>query len=221
MDSTLHDEPNQVAEMIDRALRSIGTSLPGNVISFDPGPPQRVEVQPGIQMEVNVPGLPALKNLPKVVNVPLVIPFGSTAGFGLTVPIMAGDPVLLIFSQRAIDNWVDFGGVQPPEGGVSSRHHHLTDAFAILMPSPTSAGAFGEWDLDGLTIRNRDKTQFVRVRDADVIATAGSSILTLNKDGSGSLACPSGLTLSQDTTINGDLQVNGNINATGTITPGS
>jgi hypothetical protein len=91
-----------------------------------------------------------------------VIPFGSTAGFGITIPISAGDPVLLVFSQRAIDNWVDFGGIQAPVGGVSCRHHDLTDAFALLMSATTAGGAFGEWDADGISIRNRAKTSLVK-----------------------------------------------------------
>ena len=220
MDFRLADELNAIREMIDRAIREVCTCVPGNITAFSPGPPARVTVQPALKMQTYLNGVVGYKDYPPVINVPLCLPFASTSGFALTLPISPGDPCLLIFSQKEIANWVDFGGIQPPNNTISSLHHHLSHAFAILAPT-IGPGAIGEWDLDGLTIRNRDKTQFVRVRDADVIATAGSSILTLNKDGSGSLACPAGLTLSQDTTINGDLQVNGNINATGTITPGS
>jgi hypothetical protein len=183
MDHSLSGEAAQIAEMIDRAMQNYCTAMPGTITAFNPGPPQSVSVQPSIQMQVNVPGVPVSKDLPPIVNVPLVIPFGSTAGFGITIPIEPGDPVLLVFSQRAIDNWTEFGGVQAPGGGTSCRHHDLTDAFALLMPSPTAGGAFGAWQSDGIEIRDRARDNWLKVRSNDVTANSGSNTLVMNASG--------------------------------------
>ena len=219
MDFSLSDEEAQIAEMIDRAMRRMNTCIPGIITAFNAAN-QRATVQPAIQMKVNIPGRPGYKNLPPTVNVPLVFPFASTAGFALTLPVSAGDPCLLIFSQKAIDNWAAAGGVQPPGGGgLGLRHHSLTDAFCILSPSPLP-GVLGSWATDGIAIRNRANTQSVKVSNTQVIATAGSAVLTLNQDGTATLTAPGGLTLPENVNITGTLAVTGNITATGTITPG-
>ena len=92
MDFSFADEATQIAEMIDRALRRVNTCLPGKVIAFRAGPPAVVDVQPSIQMQTHLNGVQGFRDLPLVVNVPLVLPFSPGAGFGITMPISAGGP---------------------------------------------------------------------------------------------------------------------------------
>ena len=70
-------------------------------------------------------------NLPLLGDVPIVFP--GAGDFILTLPIAAGDEVLVIFSSRCIDGWWSLGGIQVP---MEMRMHDLSDGFAI--PGPKS-----------------------------------------------------------------------------------
>jgi len=177
MDTTGAPQEAQLREILDRAMSRLNTCLPGTIDSFDAAT-QTVTVTPAIQMKVLLGDSETFMDLPQITNVPLVFPFAATAGFALTLPVRKGDPCLLVFSQRAIDNWHNMGGSQPPESGVGVRHHDLTDAFAIFAPSPLTQ-VLGEWEADGIEIRNRDKTSRVTVKDASVEVQVGVSKTTI------------------------------------------
>ncbi len=89
-----------------------------------------IEAQPAIQGTVeDESGALQSVNLPLLVDVPICFP--SAGGFTITMPIAAGDEVLVIFSSRCIDAWWQSGGIEkPPE----MRMHDLSDGFAILGP---------------------------------------------------------------------------------------
>ena len=169
MDLTFADEDTKLAEMIDRALRRVNTAMPGVIESFDPAT-QTANVIPAIQAQVNINDKISVKDFPPIIKVPLVFPFASTKGFALTLPVARGDPCLIIFSQRPMDRWFEFGGIQSPEGAISCRHHHLTDAFAILSPSPLP-GVLGDWQTDAIEIRDRDRTNCVSLTATGITVT--------------------------------------------------
>ena len=174
---TTLDQGIQTREAIDRALLRVNTCIPGVVDAFDPAT-QLVKVVPAVQMRVVVDGREQFITLPPLVNAPLVFPFASVAGFALTLPVRSGDPCLILFSQRAIDNWLERGGVQPPEEGVGSRHHDLTDALVLMAPSPLP-GVLGSWQTDAIELRNRARDARVTVRDDRVEAQLGAATLAL------------------------------------------
>lgn len=90
------------------------------------------EVQVAIQAPVNdEDGNTQFVNLPLLLDVPIVFPSGG--GFTITFPLKAGDEVLVIFANRAIDTWWQSSGVQKP---IEARMNDLSDAFAI--PGPKS-----------------------------------------------------------------------------------
>lgn len=171
----------QRREEIDRAMLQINTCIPGVIISFDPSS-QTATVRPAVQMKTNVGGVEENVDPPLIVEVPLVFPVASTQGFSLTLPVAAGDPCLLVFSQRAIDNWHDLGGVQPAGGG-GFRHHDMTDAFAILAPLPRTR-VLTSWESSGIELRNSAKTSRVTVKNGTIEVECGNSSLTLAADGS-------------------------------------
>ena len=185
MDLRTADQTTQLRELVDRALSRINTSIPGVVESFD-GATQTATVLPAIRMKVQVDGVTSYLDLPPIVNAPCIFPFASTAGFALTLPVRAGDPCIILFSQRAIDNWVQYGGVQNPEEGAGIRHHDLTDAL-VIFAAPPSTDVLGEWETDGIEIRNRSKNTRVTVKDNTVEAAAGTSLLTISDDGTATL----------------------------------
>lgn len=181
MDTRDAEEAVRIRELIDRVLAGMNTCIPGTIESFDDAT-QTVSVQPAIQKRTVIDGQESFLDPPKLTNVPLVFNFGATAGFALTFPVNAGDPCLIFFAQRAIDNWHDHGGLQPPEEASGSRHHSMTDAFVILAPSPIP-DVLGSWESSGIEIRNRAHDSMVTVKDDAVVVTHKTASITLNAAG--------------------------------------
>lgn len=78
---------------------------------------------------------------PQIEDVPVVFP--RSGARGVYFPLAAGDPVLLVFSQRSLDTWLDNGGEIDLR---DTRLHNLNDAIAIPgigssqdVPSPVPA----------------------------------------------------------------------------------
>lgn len=63
----------------------------------------------------------------QVFNVPVMFP--SAGGGLLSFPIAVGDTVLVVYSMRSMEEWLEGAGsnVTPND----NRHHHATDAIAI------------------------------------------------------------------------------------------
>jgi len=189
-------EQNQQQELINRVLYGVNTCIPGTIIAFYPDT-QTVSVQPAIRYRhLDLEDKETFSDPPVILKVPLCFPFTPTAGYALTLPVKAGDSCIIMFSQRAIDNWHDHGGVQPPESDAAGcRHHDLTDAFVLLAPTPIPA-VLGAWEDDGIAIRNRANTSHCTIKDDSVIMQVGSKVLTLSSTGAH---------------LVGDLTVTGNI----------
>lgn len=183
----------QGREIIDRAMRGINTAIPGKIISFDPST-QTATVQPGVKMKTRIDGEEGHEAPPNILNAPVLFPFASTSGFALTIPIQAGDPCLLVFSQRSIDNWHDRGGVQPTEEGVGSRHHDITDAFVILAPAP-KPNVLGSWQSDGIELRNRARDVYLKITDDGIEGHSNTCTWGIAHDGSASITAPGGMTV--------------------------
>ena len=182
MDTRITDEATRNREEIDRALRGINTCIPGVIESFDSAT-QTATVIPAIKMRTFVDEHGGYLNMPPIIRAPVVFPVGSASGFALTFPVSKGDPCLILFSQRGIDNWHEKGGIQPPEAGVSNRHHDLTDAIVLMAPLPLS-NSLGSFQSDGIEMRNRDRSTFVKVRQNSVTIGNQSVVCTLGEDGS-------------------------------------
>jgi hypothetical protein len=100
-------------------------------------------------------------SVPVITNVPIVWP--GAGGFRLTFPIAAGDVVLLVFSDRSLDLWLEKGGEVDPE---DPRRHALSDAIAIpglrSFKEPWSGAA-----ADGVALGKDGGTQ-VKVKDGAI-----------------------------------------------------
>lgn len=104
--------------------QSVYTSIPAVVVRADERASQVVDVKPLIN-RVYEDG--SVLDPSIILDVPVVFP--SAAGGILSFPINAGDTVLLVFSMRSIDEWVNGEGGQTTPS--NNRHHHLSDAIAI------------------------------------------------------------------------------------------
>lgn len=143
--------------LITKRLADTHTSLPGIIESFNPDTQlarvslnlTRVRItknDQGEQVEESIAIAP-------IIDVPVQFPSGG--GFHVTFPMSSGDECLVVFSERAIDNWLRFGGIQKP---IDKRMHEYTDAFAIpgIKSIPNALSSFSTNSLnlgtdDGIT----------------------------------------------------------------------
>jgi len=102
-------------------LAEVNTSFVGIIVSFDGK--NRVSIQPAIKFK---PTGGEEQPLPILEDVPLIFPGGST--MKMTWTPLAGDAVIVICAQRAIDNWKTSGGLVSP-GNL--RRFSASDAVAI------------------------------------------------------------------------------------------
>lgn len=122
--------PQSWGELLNRLAVRIGVdtrvALPATVQSYDASM-QTVDVKPLLRDQLeNEDGELDELSLPVINAVPVVFP--GAGGFRLTFPIAAGDTVLLVFSDRSIDEWQDLGTETTPQ---DVRRHALSDAIAI------------------------------------------------------------------------------------------
>jgi hypothetical protein len=158
MDTSCGNSIMQNYELFDRMMKRVNTCIPGQIVSFNPGPPATCSVIPAIKMRTFVGGVSQDVQLPTLDLVPVMFMYSVGAGLAMTFPVNTGDPCMIYFSQRSIDNWWTNGGIQSPDtGGIGARHHDINDAFVQMMLSPAPAGLQG-WNNSAFEIRNLDRT---------------------------------------------------------------
>lgn len=186
-----------IQKVIDNVLTDTHSSIPGVVDSFD-AVTQLAKVQPAIK-HIQRDGTKI--NLPVLIQVPVIFPGGG--GFTLTFPVEAGDEVLLIISERALDVWQQSGGVQDP---LDTRKHALTDAIAItgLRSQPNKIGTFLT---TGAHLRNSDGSVGILVTDAGIVI---SGPVTME----GEATFEDDANFEQDIDITGDSTANDHISGT-------
>lgn len=110
----------ELEAMIEAQLSQVNTTLPGRVLSYDPGT-NRAVVQPILPKRLADGGtLPA----PAIVSVPLIWP--TAGGATITMPVSAGDGVMLHFSSRSLEGWLSGQDGAPDD----PRQFDLSDAIA-------------------------------------------------------------------------------------------
>lgn len=143
---------------IEAQLKGLHTSMPGIIVSFDSAT-QTASVQPALQRIFTERGA---VNLPLCVDVPVAFPGGGD--FFLTFPVAAGDECILIFSERAIDNWFAYGGTQQPS---EYRLHDLSDAIAVVGLN-SQAKKLTNLQMTGAELRNRSRSTFIRLEGSKI-----------------------------------------------------
>lgn len=183
--------------LLDGRQSTIWTCLPAIVQSVN-WDEMTVEAQPTIQgIVTNEDGTQNPVNLPLLINVPLVFPSGG--GFIITMPIAAGDEVLVVFASRCIDAWWQSSGIQVP---MEARMHDLSDGFAIPGPRSLPKIPAGSINATALQIRN----------------DAGTSYVEISADGKIKLVSPSEIDITAPlVNVTGNLLVSGTITGPGAI----
>lgn len=107
---------------ISNFTNNMHTAMPGIFVSYNPTENKAV-IQPALNKNYTSGVIP----LPILDNVPVLFPPN------IFFPIKEGDYCLLVFSERALDPWLNSGGQVTPN---DPRKFDLSDAIAIpgLMP---------------------------------------------------------------------------------------
>lgn len=120
--------------IIEEHTDDLHVAIPACVESYDPTK-QTISARPAVRRNFGRLGERVSDQLPVLTRVPVVYPQGG--GFAMTWPLSPGDFVLLVFSERSLDEWIAQGGADSIPR--ANRTHHITDAVAIAgLSSPAS-----------------------------------------------------------------------------------
>lgn len=156
---------------VTRSVQDLHVALPGSIEDYDAAT-QKASVKPLIKVPL-ADG--TSQSLPVIPDVPVVWPRGG--GALLSFPLERGDGVLLVFSERSLDEWLSQGGEVAPE---DPRTHHLTDAIALPGLSPFSDAS--QADARDVVLRfNETEVRLAKAGDFSVQTPGG--FLRVNKDG--------------------------------------
>ena len=111
---------------IDRKLDGVFTAFPAKVLSYTVSS-QKCDADPQIHdTYINAAGERVSEPLPILAGIPMMFPRGG--GFGLTLPVTAGDYVLIVCTQYSLDLWLE--GAQKGDPG-NLTEFSLAGAIAI------------------------------------------------------------------------------------------
>lgn len=120
-----------LAEEIHNELAEIHVCLPGKIVSWDG---RMAAVRPSMPRALANGGELAA---PQIVSVPVLFPTGLGGSAMISLPLQAGDDVLLFFSEAALDGWLSGSDDAPDD----PRRFDMSDCFAAPMLRPTVAAA--------------------------------------------------------------------------------
>ena len=130
--TTLYDT---IEAMVSAMLSDVNTCMPGEIVGVaDLVSKGLVDVKPLVKKRFTDGETLAM---PTVYSVPVMY-CRTSSDVGITFPLAKGDGVLLVFSQRSLDEWLDKGGEVDPR---DNRCHDITDAIAIPGLFHSGAGS--------------------------------------------------------------------------------
>ena len=142
-----------------RLLRDINTCIPGHIVSYDPEA-QRADVRPAIDRLVLDDDGEARQEREVIVNAPISSVSGG--GYNIQVGYLPGDPVLIHFSQRALDEFA--ADMRQRARPIPRRVLSATDAIVgpgFVEPSSTAPAS-------GLRVQDATGMDYVSLSDASI-----------------------------------------------------
>lgn len=179
---------DNMTTVLKRAIRyelaSLQTCYPAIIVSYD-YKTQMASVQPAVN-KLYRDG--RIDEFPIIHRVPVVFP--QSGGAVMHFPVKKGDTVMLLFSSREIETWLNRGGKVTQ---TDTRMHDLNDAIAIpgLMPFNSS---------------------FKAKNNTDVLIKFGDAEVEMKSSGEINMKSPNLVTIdSPEATMTGNLVVKGDI----------
>lgn len=191
--------------VISSRISEVNICMPASIIEYD-FKKQKARVQPALNYKYNDGSIVII---PDIFNVPVVHP--ASGGASITFPVSVGDNVLLLFSQKSLEEWLEKGEQVTPD---DSRQNNLTDAIAIigLMDFGKISNAKNDTDL---LIKYKESEILVKKDgDLDIKATniniSGNNEVNITSTASLKLNSSSVVDLTAtEIKINGILTING------------
>ena len=120
-------------DMLESRMSEMNTQMPGTIVSYN-AETNRAVVRPDLPK-----ALASDESLlpPNIVEVPIVWTTSSGGKSGLTMPVKAGDGVMLAFQQRSMEGWLSGNKDMPDD----PRQFDLSDCVAIMGCAPTGISA--------------------------------------------------------------------------------
>lgn len=135
-----------IRTVMDSVLMDLCVCLPGKIVKYNSAT-QYADVQVQLLQEFQDG---STETYPIIPNVPVKHPRAMGGNAFVHMPLTPGDDVVIVFSQRSLDNWKTQGGIVNPD---DSRKHHLTDAYALIGGSAIP-NAFKPKTKDAIEITN-------------------------------------------------------------------
>jgi len=169
--------PDLVEAIVEHSLWDLHTCLPAKIVTID-YEQQKATVQPLIKernrdAKANDKGL---QDMPVIQGVPVIFPSANTGI--LTFPIKAGDIVLVVFSERSVDNFVFSDGVNPVDPD-DFRKHNYTDAFCIagLYPFKKALGIHPSDAVLRMNVDTANECKIALAPSGDVTITTPTKLI--------------------------------------------
>jgi len=152
---------------IDSVLMDANFCLPGKITAYDPDT-QYADVEVQLLQKFTDGSLIPFPVIPHVPVKQLRSNGGKTF---IHMPLVIGDDVILVFSQRSLDNWKTSGGMTDPD---DPRKFNITDAFALIGGSAIP---------DAFTPSTDDSIEIVNGESSLIISPDGTfNIKNSNQD---------------------------------------
>ena len=153
----------------------IHTAVPAQVVSFDA---DKRTISAQIVIKTLLVDNTTI-DIPVIEDVPVIFPGGGE--FELTYEILPDSYVLLIFSQRAIDQWLASGGIVNP---LRTRKFAYTDAIAIpgILPIP-DAESTAPVASSSIQLRSKDGSVAISVKSDSIKLDNSSGTVELKSSG--------------------------------------
>lgn len=203
--------------ILQNRLNEFHTCIPGRIVEYD-ATKQEATVQPLIKRRYYDagPNADGIQEQPPIVAVPVVFP---SAGTGiLSFPVKVGDIVLILFSERSLDNWLFSDGaslIDPQD----HRQFNYSDAIAIPGIYPFQK-ALGGSTTDVELRMNSGTASECKVAlkpNGDVVITSPAKVI-VNSTGNTEVNAANVNVTASTSTFNGNVSVTGDISCSGTVT---
>ena len=175
--------------IIANKIADMHICMPAKILEYD-YTKQKAKVQPSLNQKYNDG---EVIELPAIYNVPVVHP--ASGGASITFPVNINDTVLLVFSEKSLEEWLSNGEQVTPD---DPRQNNLTDAIALLGLNPFSKTSPAANNTDLLIKYDGSEVKLKPSGVIDINATEGN--ITANN-----------VNITGDVDITGDLTVSGKI----------